>query len=204
MYIEYMARRRAQQVRVISSRTAYSGPVFHVTSDQVIEPSGVQVRRDIVRHQGSVVIMAVDESQPEPQILLERQYRYSLKDYLWELPAGRIDDGESELAGAKRELMEETGFRAKKWKRVLRFYASPGFLDETMAIYLARDLARGPAQPEADEDIQTRFFPLSAAAEMAASGRLRDGKTIAGILWLAQTASGRKPLSPSHFRYLPA
>jgi len=188
-----MAKKSKQPVKVVSSRIMYHGPVFRVVSDQVIEPSGVQVRRDIVRHQGSVVIMAVDESKPEPQILLERQYRYAPGDYLWELPAGRVDEGESELAGAKRELLEETGFRARQWKRVLRYYASPGFVDETMAVYLARDLVRGQAQPEYDEDIKTRFFPLSTVVQMATSGRLRDGKTIAGVLWLAQSGFGRKP-----------
>jgi ADP-ribose pyrophosphatase len=188
-----MAKKSKPGIKVVSSRTVYHGPVFRVVSDQVIEPGGLQVRRDIVRHQGSVVIMAVDESNGEPQLLLERQYRYAPGEYLWELPAGRVDDGESELAGAKRELIEETGFRARQWKRVLRYYASPGFLDETMAIYLARDLTRGPAQPEDDENIKTRFFPLSTVIQMAVSGRLLDGKTIAGVLWLAQTGFGQKP-----------
>jgi ADP-ribose pyrophosphatase len=192
MYIHGMGKKSKTQIKVVSSKVVYHGPVFQVLSDQVIEPSGVQVRRDIVRHQGSVVIMAVDESNAEPQILLERQYRYAPGEYLWELPAGRVDEGESELAGAKRELIEETGYRARLWKRVMRYYASPGFLDETMAIYLARDLVRGQAQPEADEDIKTRFFPLSAVVQMATSGRLQDGKTIAGVLWLAQTGFGAK------------
>jgi ADP-ribose pyrophosphatase len=188
-----MARTNKPQVKVVSSRTVFHGPAFKVVSDQVIEPSGIQVRRDIIRHDGSVVIMAVDESGPEPQILLEWQYRYAPGQFLWELPAGRVDDGESELAGAKRELLEETGFRARQWKRVLRYYASPGFVDETMSVYLARNLTSGKAQPEADEVIKTRFFPLSEVIQMATSGRLRDGKTIAGVLWLAQTGFGRKP-----------
>jgi ADP-ribose pyrophosphatase len=103
---------------------------------------------------------------------------------MWELPAGRIDDGESELEGAKRELQEETGYTASKWKRALHFYVSPGFLDETMAVYVARDLTRGKANPEEDEVIAKRFFPLSSAVRMALTGKLRDAKTISGVLWL--------------------
>jgi ADP-ribose pyrophosphatase len=110
---------------------------------------------------------------------------------MWEFPAGRIDEGELPLAAARRELLEETGFTAKQWKKILHFYVSPGFLDETMTIYLARGLRAGQAQPEADEKIAVRFFPLSEARKMAVNGRIRDAKTICGILWLAgQPANG--------------
>ena len=182
------ARRAA---RVISSRVVYRGPVFYVTSDQVQEPSGVKVRRDMIRHSGSVVIMAVDDTRGEPRVLLARPYRYAARDFLWELPAGRIDPGEDALAGAKRELLEETGYSAAHWKRVLFFYSSPGFLDETMAVYMARGLRRGQAQPEEDEVIAKRLFPLSAAVGMVMRGRIRDGKTIASILWLERYISRR-------------
>jgi ADP-ribose pyrophosphatase len=147
----------------------------------------------MVRHPGSVVIMAVDDSGHEPRVLLARQYRYATGGPLWELPAGRIDEGEPELAAAKRELEEETGYSAKNWKRALFFYVSPGFLDETMAIYLARGLRRGKARPEEDEFIQKRFFPLSAAVSMVMKGKLQDAKTIAAVLWLKQAVSGGKP-----------
>ena len=170
------------KLRVISSRVVFRGPVFKVTHDEVVEPSGIHAKRDIVRHPGSVVVLAIDESRPEPRVLLERQYRYAADDYLWELPAGRIDEGEAELAAAKRELLEETGYTATQWRRIVRYYASPGFIDETMAIYLARDLHRGDAQPEDDESIRTRLFPLSAAIQMVLSGKIRDGKTLLGIL----------------------
>ncbi len=170
---------------MISSRTVYRGPVFSVTTDYVKEPGGEKPqRRDVVRHQGSVVVLVLDDSRHQPRVLLARQYRHSAQQALWELPAGRIDAGESELAAAQRELREETGFRARHWKRMFTFYASPGFLDETMALYLARGLERGKAQPEEDEVISKRFFPLAAAVRMAINGRIRDGKTIAGVLWL--------------------
>jgi ADP-ribose pyrophosphatase len=150
----------------------------------VQEPGGITAQRDVVRHTGSVVVMAVDESRSEPRVLLEWQYRHAAQDYLWELPAGRIDPGEDEVAAAKRELLEETGYRAAQWKRVLFFYDSPGFLDETMAIYLATGLQRGKAMPEEDEVIRKRMFPLSQLLRMIEKGVLRDGKSIAGLLWL--------------------
>jgi ADP-ribose pyrophosphatase len=175
-----------KELKVLSSKIVYQGKVFKVTSDKVKEPNGITATRDVIRHSGSVVILPVDETGDEPRILLERQYRYAAQSYLWELPAGRIDPGESALAGAKRELIEETGYRAKKWKRVLRFYASPGFLDETMEIFLARELTIGEAEPEDDESIECHLVPLSEAVDMIFSGKIHDGKAIAGVLWLAQ------------------
>src|SRR5271166_5322751 len=128
--------RAKNKVVVLSSKTVFQGRVFRVTLDRVKEPNGIVAQRDVVRHSGSVVILAVDDLGAEPRVLLERQYRYAAEDYLWEIPAGRIDPGESALAGAKRELLEETGYRAKSWKRALFFYPSPGFVDETMTVYL--------------------------------------------------------------------
>ena len=175
------------KARVLSSVEAYRGPAFWVTTDQVLEPTGVRGRRDIVRHTGSVVILAVDEAHSEPHILLVRQYRHAAQQYLWELCAGRIDKGENELAAAKRELIEETGYTAFRWKRILKFYASPGFVAETMSIYMATGLRPGVAKPEEDEVIETRFFPLSTLVGMVMAGRIHDGKTISGVLWLAQS-----------------
>jgi len=177
------------EVELLSSKTVFVGRVFSVTSDRVKEPNGIVAQRDVVRHSGSVVILAVDGLGPEPRVLLERQYRYAAEDYLWEIPAGRIDPGESALAGAKRELHEETGYRAKNWKRALFFYPSPGFVDETMTVYLARGLTPGPAQPEEDESIECDLMPLSQVIEMIFAGKIRDGKTIAAVLWLAASSS---------------
>lgn len=186
-------KKASAQARVLSSREVYHGPAFRVTADDVLEPSGIRTRRDIVHHSGSVVILAVDEDRSEPRILLERQYRHAARQMLWELPAGRIDEGENDLAAAKRELLEETGYTASRWRGILRFYASPGFLAETMNLYLARGLRPGQAQPEADEVIHIRLVPLSSAVRMVMRGTIKDGKTIAGILWLTQSKDGSKP-----------
>src|ERR1017187_3994506 len=186
----------SRKARLISSRTVYRGPVFTVTTDHVQEPGGVEVRRDIIRHSGSVVVLAVDDSRSTPGVLLERQYRHAAADYLWEIPAGRIDPGEKELEAAKRELLEETGYTAAKWRRILKFYASPGFVAETMAVYLATGLRKGEAQPEDDEVIYLRMVPLPAAVRMVIRGTIRDAKTISSVLWLdhvSRTAEPRKP-----------
>jgi len=173
-----------KKARVVSSRESYRGPVFWVTTDDVVEPTGVRVCRDVVRHSGSVVILAVTEKRSGPEVLLERQYRHAAGRFLYELPAGRIDSGEKELTAAKRELLEETGFRANKWKRILRFWASPGFVAEAMSLYLATELIQGNAEPEDDEVIEVRFFPLKKAVSMVVQGGIQDAKTIAGVLWL--------------------
>jgi ADP-ribose pyrophosphatase len=172
------------KVKLISSRMVYRGPVFWVTTDQVQEPGGVRARRDIIHHTGSVVVLAVDDSVSPPRILLERQYRHAAQDYLWELPAGRIDPGEKPLPAAQRELLEETGYAANHWRRILYFYASPGFVDETMSVYMATGLRAGKAQPEEDEVILKRMVALPAAVGMVMKGTIRDAKTISSILWL--------------------
>ncbi len=177
---------KSAKAHVVSSRVSYDGPVFRVTTDVVDEPGGIRTRRDVIRHSGSIVVLAVDDSPSGPRILLERQYRHAAQSMMWELPAGRIDEGESPLAAGRRELLEETGFTARQWKKIMHFYVSPGFLDETMTIYLARGLRAGEAQPEADEKISTRFFSLSEARRMALNGRIRDAKTISGIFWLVE------------------
>jgi ADP-ribose pyrophosphatase len=181
------------KAKVISSREVYHGPAFRVTADEVLEPSGVRTRRDIVHHSGSVVILAIEEGKSEPRVLLEHQYRHAARQMLWELPAGRIDEGENDLHAAKRELLEETGYTASRWRRILHFYASPGFLAEAMNVYFARGLRAGTAQPEDDEVIHIRMVPLSAAVRMVMRGTIKDGKTIAGILWLSQSRKSSKP-----------
>ena len=181
-----------KKARVLRSRTMWCGPLFRVTSETVVEPGGITARRDVVRHPGSVVVLAVEDGARGPSVLLERQYRHAAGDFLWELPAGHIDHGESALAAGRRELLEETGYTARRWKRALVFYPSPGFLDETMTVYLARGLKAGRARPESDELISTRLFPLATALRMATRGTIRDGKTLAALFWFAGVKGGRR------------
>jgi ADP-ribose pyrophosphatase len=182
-----------KKARVISSKKAYVGPVFWVTTDHVLEPTGVRVRRDVVQHSGSVVVLAVDDQRPEPRVLLERQYRHAAGRFLYELPAGRIDEGENALNAARRELLEETGYSARSWKRILHFWASPGFVAEAMSLYLARGLKLGMAQPEDDEVIEISMIPLRKAVAMVLGGEIQDAKTIAGVLWLDHQQRSARP-----------
>ena len=140
---------RAAKPKLISSKLAFQGRVFNVFTDTLQEPNGHRHIKDVIRHNGSVVMLAVDESKnpADPDVILERQYRHAAGQFLLELPAGSREPGEAPLAAAKRELMEETGFRARRWTRLLRYFASPGFLGEWMQIYLARDLREGKRGP---------------------------------------------------------
>src|ERR1700761_4393238 len=144
------------KAKVLRSETPFKGRVFWITRDEVEEPGGVRATREVVRHNGSVVILAVDtKSNPrDPNILLIRQYRHAASQFLLELPAGRIEPGEKLIPAAKRELIEETGYRAKKWSLHTTYYASPGFVSEAMNVLLAEGLTLGEATPEDDEKIE--------------------------------------------------
>jgi len=170
--------------RTISSKTVYQGNVFWVTRDEVEEPGGVKATRDVIRHNGSVVILAVDtETNPkDPGILLIRQYRHAAGKLMLELPAGRIEPGEKLIPAGKRELIEETGYRAKRWSHHCNYYASPGFLTETMTILLAEGLSQGEAAPEEDEKIELHMTPLSEVLRLIRAGKIEDGKTLIGVL----------------------
>ena len=185
---------KAKKARLISSKLSYKGKVFSVFTDKVEEPGGNINTRDVIRHNGSVVVLAVDESKnpADPDVILERQYRHAAGQFLLELPAGRIEPNEAPLAAAKREMIEETGFRAKKWSLLTKYFASPGFLGEWMQIYLARDIREGVAQPEADEHIEIMRVPLSEALELIAANKIHDGKTLIGLsLYDAARRAGR-------------
>ncbi len=175
------------KAKVVDSRLAYAGKVFNVYTDTVVEPGGRENTRDVIRHNGSVVILAVDDrtNADDPTVVLIRQYRHAAGQFLIELPAGRIDAGETPLAAAKREMIEETGFRAKKWTLLTKYFASPGFLGEWMQIYLAEDLREGTATPEEDEHIEIHRVALSEAMRLVASNGIHDGKTLIGLLLFA-------------------
>lgn len=175
------------KAKVLQSDEVYRGKVFWVTHDEVEEPGGVKATRDVVRHNGSVVILAVDtkKKKKDPGILLIRQYRHAANKFLLELPAGRIEPGEKLIPAAKRELIEETGYRAKKWSKYVTYYASPGFVSEAMNILVAEDLKLGEATPEEDEKIEILMTPLSKVVEMIHKGEIEDGKTLIGVLYYA-------------------
>jgi len=161
----------------------YAGEVFSVRRDRVREPGGIEATRDVVVHLGSVVLLPV---LPGERILLVRQYRHAAGEALWELPAGRIERGESAVAAARRELREETGYAARRYRRLVEFYPTPGFVSERMLVYEARGLRPGAALPETDERIAAQAFALAEIERWIRGGRVRDGKTIAGILYYAR------------------
>jgi ADP-ribose pyrophosphatase len=179
---------------ILSSEIAYQGPLFNVVKEQVREPNGCVTNRDVIRHNGSVVILALDtsKSKKDPLVIMERQYRHAAGQYLWEIPAGKIEEGEERLAGAKRELMEETGYQAEHWTELVRYFASPGFLGEWMQVYLAEGLTAGIATPEADETLEVFAMPLSQVEALIDEGKILDGKTLVGVSLYKRLAKQRK------------
>jgi ADP-ribose pyrophosphatase len=174
--------------KVLSSEVVFEGRLFRVVRDRLIEPGGKEGVRDVVRHNGSAVILAVDnsKSKKDPWIVMERQYRHAANRFLWEVPAGKLDAGEDPLTGAKRELEEETGYRAKKWTELVEYYASPGFLGESMKVFLAEGLVAGDARPEEDELIELRLVKMSELLAAIEKGRIMDGKTLSSVLLYAR------------------
>jgi len=166
-------------MKITSTNEVYKCRLFSVTEDEAVDlKTGFRIKRAVVRHRGSAVMMAVDEKK---RILLVRQYRLPAGKYLWELPAGSVDPGEKPLQTARRELIEETGYRARTWRKLASFYPSPGFVAERMTIYLATDLTAGTATPMDDERIETRWFTRRELADMINAGRIEDAKTIIGF-----------------------
>jgi ADP-ribose pyrophosphatase len=186
-------RRLSGKAQVLASKEVYRGKVFWVTHDDVAEPGGVRATRDVVRHNGSVVVLAVDTATDpsDPGILLIRQYRHAANKFLLELPAGRIEPGEKLIPAAKRELIEETGYRAKRWSKHVTYYASPGFVSEAMNILFAEELTRGEATPEDDERIEIQMTPLSEVMRLIHDGKIEDGKTLIGVLLYASLRKDR-------------
>jgi len=178
-----------KNARVLSSQAVYQGAVFGVRRDEVIEPTGVRTTREVVTHPGSVVVLPV---LPDRRILLIQQYRYAARQFLWELVAGRIDAGETPREAAARELIEETGYRATKFHIFLEVFPTPGFVEEKMFLLLAHGLTPGRAQPEDDEKIVSRAYNRKQLEEMIRKGKLRDAKSITGILYYLRYLQPRK------------
>jgi ADP-ribose diphosphatase len=176
-------------MKLISSVLKYKNKLFSVTQDHVLDPSGFEIHRAIVQHPGSAVMLAVDTRK---RILLVRQYRVPARAYLWELPAGKLDAGETPLQAARRELIEETGYRAKHWKKLVSFYPSPGFVAEKMTIFLATGLTAGESTPMDDERIETRWFTGPEIEKAIRSGKILDGKTMLGYLIWKQSSDRKK------------
>jgi ADP-ribose pyrophosphatase len=180
-----MAKRTSgkNRVKVLSSKRSYAGPLFSVYTDTTLE-NDRKITRDVVRHNGSVVILAFDDTKGarDPLIVMERQYRHAAGQFLLEVPAGKLEAGENALAGAKRELLEETGFKAKRWRKMVRYFASPGFVGESMQVFIAEGLTSGTAQPEFDEQLEISMIPLSKLLSMIEAGKIHDGKTLISVM----------------------
>lgn len=165
-------------LRLLRQEVVYHGRVIELVRE-TLAARGETVVRETVRHPGSVVIVPMLDAR---RVLLIRQYRRAIGDYLLELPAGTLGRGEDPLRCARRELIEETGWRAARWRRLGRFFPAPGFLSEQMTIFLATGLRPGPASPEADELIEPVPLTLSQARAKIRRGAICDAKTIIGLL----------------------
>jgi ADP-ribose pyrophosphatase len=177
----------------IASRRLYTGRIINLDMDEVRFPNGSTGELEMVRHSGAsaVVPFLSDPAGDDPQILLLKQYRYAAEDYLYEIPAGRLDPGEDPADCARRELKEETGCSASSVEHLLTFYTTPGFTDEKIHLFMATGLTEGQSGRETDEFIEVQTFPLSRALEMVGSGEIRDGKTALGILYAAGFRAGK-------------
>lgn len=166
-------------VRVLSHERLFSGKVVSLDHDDVEEPGGIRGLREVVRQPGSVAALPVHE---DGSVTLVRQYRYAVDDFVWEVPAGRRDPGETPAEGARRELEEEVGLRARRLEPLLTFWTTPGFCDEEMHLFRATDFETVPPRPEADERLEIGRFSWRDAYAMLRGGQIREGKTLVALL----------------------
>jgi len=176
----------------LGSRRVYTGRVLNLDVDRVRFPDGSTGELEIIRHPGASAILPFlsDPKGPDPQILLIKQYRYAAEDFLYEVPAGRLDPHESPLDCARRELLEETGCTAAQIEPLYTFYTTPGFIDERIHGFMATGLTRGESSREADEFMTLETVTLSHALELIQKGEIRDGKTTVLILYAAGFRAG--------------
>jgi ADP-ribose pyrophosphatase len=176
--------------KVLSSESIFQGRNFELKREQVIEPGGIEATRNVIAHSGSVVVLPVF---PDGRILMIRQYRHAAGQFLWELVAGHREQNETFRETAPRELQEETGYRAQKFTRLFEIYPAPGLLGEKMELYLAEGLTKGNSQQEPDEKISQRIFTLPELEGWIRSGKIKDAKTVAGILYYSKFLAAQKP-----------
>ena len=177
----------------LDSRRAYTGRVISLDVDRVEFPDGSVGELEMIRHPGASAIVPFlsDPAGDDPQVLLIRQYRYAAEGYLYEIPAGRLDPGESPERCAHRELKEETGCSAARVERMFTMYTTPGFTDEKIHVFMASGLESGEAKHEADEFLDLHPMPLSRALQMIEAGDIQDAKTALGLLFAAGFRAGR-------------
>lgn len=170
--------------RIIESKAIYHGHNFRLFKDRFILNALKHkvVTRELIDHPGAVVILPFIDKK---HILLLRQFRYAAQGDLWEIPAGTLEANEAELACAKREIEEETGFRATRWRLLTRFFPAPGLSNEMMTLYKAEGLVEGKKNLDHDEWIEHEVVSLKKACQMIRKGQIRDAKTIAALLWIA-------------------
>jgi len=176
----------------IGSRRIYSGRVLNLDIDKVRFPDDSTGELEIIRHPGASAIVPFlsDPAGDDPQILLIKQYRYAAEDFLYEVPAGRLDPNEAPLDCARRELLEETGCTAEHIDHLYTFYTTPGFIDERIHGFLATGITRGQSSREADEFMTLETMTLSHALELVKKGEIRDGKTAVLLLYAAGFRAG--------------
>ncbi|HEY6827398.1 MAG TPA: NUDIX hydrolase [Gemmatimonadaceae bacterium] len=177
----------------LTSERIYTGRVINLDRDTVRFPDGSVGELEMVRHPGaSAIVPFLSEAMADdPQILMIKQYRYAAEQFLYEIPAGRLDPGEAPLECAKRELREETGCTAKNMEFLFTMFTTPGFTDEQIHVFLASGLERGEAEREADEFMTVETVTLSDALRFVQEGRIKDGKTALAILFAAGFRAGR-------------
>ncbi len=174
----------------VSGTAVFDGKLLHVRRDVVRLPDGSEAVREYIVHPGAVTIIPLLDSG---ELVLERQFRYPLGRELVELPAGKIDPGESTLATARRELLEETGYSARSWARVTTIHPLCAYSNEGIELWLARGLRHEGRRLDHGEFLETFTLALPEAVEWVRSGRITDAKTIVGILWAERIAAGAWP-----------